>query len=841
MSVRIYSLSKEVGMSNKEVITLLQERGLQVDSPSNTIPNIYADSFIEEFKQKKKSSPGKAAPAKTEKESKNDNKSTQTPESPKPPLGKFVRSKEEIDKEKQEAEAAKQRATVKMPAPPAPKSAPSPMPIAPPKPPERPTISIESAPTLPGAKFPPLPPKIPGVLPPKIPGIRPTAASPAPVGPRPPILHQQPKPAAPVPPKASPAPAIIPQQAPKLPPQTSSPQALPSVKKEGVPQPTQAKGEPQVLHCKPPIVVREFANLLDIKPFRLISELMDLGIFASMNQTIEEEIAVKIAKKHGFILEVHHRGEQQQQQQIQQVTPKKKEEPKIDESKLLEPRAPVVCVLGHVDHGKTTLLDTIRKANVVKGEAGGITQHIGAYQVEHNGHKITFIDTPGHAAFSKMRERGANVTDIAILVVAADDTFMPQTDEALKFAQKANVPIVVAINKMDAKGANPDRVKQQMQERNLAPEDWGGDTLCAQVSALKGDGIPDLLDLILLQAEMEELKANPKCNAEGVVLESQIETGMGPTATVIIQKGTLKVGDALVCGGCFCKVRAMLDDKGARVKTAEPSKPVKVMGWSDTPDAGAEFRTVKNERDAKREADDFAHQEKLRFDQEKAAESKMDLEKLFSAIAETQNKTLKVIIKGDVHGSVEALKACLEGIDSKKVTLDVIQAEVGPITKNDVTLAHSGNATIVGFNTKLDNGVQAQAKHDNVRILQHNIIYELITQVKEAMSELLDPELKENKLGAAEIRQVFDLTKATIAGCMVTEGRITRDGFARVLRGKKQENIHQGSIGTLKRFKEDVSEVRAGYECGIQINGFDKYEAGDIIECFEIIKIRPSL
>ena len=349
--------------------------------------------------------------------------------------------------------------------------------------------------------------------------------------------------------------------------------------------------EGNLIIVKPPIVVRDFATLIGLKPFQLISELMEMGIFASMNQTIDEEVAQRIAKLKGFDLEIRHRGEKPEA-----VSKKKKEKIEEDDEKLLKPRPPVVCILGHVDHGKTTLLDTIRKANVVAGEAGGITQHVGAYQITHNSDKITFLDTPGHAAFSKIRERGANLTDVSVLVVAADDGFMPQTDEALKFAQRAQGTLLVAINKMDVKGADEDKVKNQMQERSIASEDWGGEIVTVPISALKGDKVDELLDMILLQAELMELKANPSANTEGVVVEARMEVGRGPTATVIVQKGTLKVGDCIHCGSVYCKVKAMIDDQGNQVKSAPPSTPVNLLGWSDIPDAGASFRRVKNER-----------------------------------------------------------------------------------------------------------------------------------------------------------------------------------------------------------------------------------------------------
>lgn len=605
---------------------------------------------------------------------------------------------------------------------------------------------------------------------------------------------------------------------------------------------TEAVDEIKTIHLKPPIVVRDFAAEMGLKPFKLISELMELGIFASMNQSIEEDIAKKLAERHGCLLEVHHRGEGSDQGSKKT----KEEKPADDDPRFLEPRPPVVCILGHVDHGKTTLLDTIRKANVTAGEAGGITQHIGAYQVEHNGHKISFIDTPGHAAFSKMRSRGANVTDVAVLVIAADDAFKPQTDEALKFAKEANNAIVVAINKIDAKGANIDRVKQQMQEKGIAPEDWGGETIAVEVSALKGTNIDDLLDMILLQAEVLELKANPSCPPSGTVVESQVETGRGATATVIVERGTLKRGDALLCGEVYCRVKSMEDADGKALKSVPPGTPALVMGWSGVPASGDKFNAEKNEKTAKRSAEETMQARKL-FNAAASAEKSGEggaatLEDLFAAIESQQKKCLRVIVKSDVHGSTEALVAALEAIESDKVDIQVISKGVGHVSKNDIAFASASadGATIVGFNVKLDNGVQSLAKHHDVRIIQHEIIYELIDQVEEAMAELLDAEYLERKSGAAEVRQVFSVGKGrNVAGCMITEGTIKRNGVARLMRAG--EVIHEGKIDALKRFKDDVKEVRAGYECGINIAAYNDYQEGDIIECFEVEEQRPSL
>ena len=600
------------------------------------------------------------------------------------------------------------------------------------------------------------------------------------------------------------------------------------------------EGGVKVIHLKPPIIVREFAVALGLKPFKLISELMEMKIFASMNQSIDEAIATKVAEKHGFLLDIKHRGEAV----VAPVAPEiikinKAEKAREEDIKNLAPRPPVVCILGHVDHGKTSLLDAVRKANVAAGEAGGITQHIGAYQIEHNGHKVTFLDTPGHAAFTKMRARGASVTDIAVLVVAADDGFMPQTDEALQHALDAKVVLMVAVNKMDVKGANIERVKQQMQERQIAPEDWGGTTVTMPVAAIKGQGITEMLDMILLQAEVLELKANPKAEASGVVIESQIDMGRGPLATVIIQRGTLRIGDAIVCGPHFAKVRAMFDDQGSNIKEAPPGLPVRVIGWSGAPDSGAKFVAVKNVREAEKLAEEAEDNLKKVTTTGDAVPKDTSLEALFANIAATQGKMLRVVIKSDVFGSLEAVKNVLEGIKSAKVSLDIVASDVGIISKNDVLMASASKSVIIGFNTKQENGVTALTKHHGVTVESFEIIYELADRVKELMADLLDPDLKENKTGGAEVRQVFPVAKGFVAGCLVTEGKINRGTTARVRRGK--DSVFEGKVSTLRRFKDDANEVRAGLECGIRLDGYDGYQPGDRIECFEVQKVRASL
>jgi translation initiation factor IF-2 len=777
----------------------------------------------------------------------------------------FVKSKQDIDREKEVAAAAR-AAAVKAattpavpaashtPAPPRTVSAPQPaaapryvsapppvarMPVTQPTPrpsapPSHATVHTPSqAPFNPGIKS---PASIAASAP--APVSRPPMATPPPSAPPP--MAKSPVALPPTPTRGTAAPVMapklppIPGTTPSIPVPSTAPSAAPS---------TVAPGDVKILHLKPPIIVRDFAIALGLKPFRLISELNQLVGFAAMNSNIEETIAQKVAEKYGFILDIKHRGDVAAQQAA--AKEKKEKKPDEDESKHLVTRPPVVCILGHVDHGKTSLLDAIRKADVAAGEAGGITQHIGAYQIDFNGRKITFLDTPGHAAFTKMRARGASVTDVAILVVAADDGFMPQTDEALKIAlsEKENHPdrfaLIVAVNKMDVKGANLDQVKNQMQQRNIAPEDWGGETITVPVSAIKGQGITELLEMILLQTDVLELKANPKTEANGVVIESEIDFGRGPLATVIVQRGTLRIGDAIVSGANYAKVRAMFDDQGGNVKEATPGTPVRVIGWTGTPESGATFKVVKNAR----EAEKIAEEEQLRVKKvattAAAVPKEVSVEQLFANIAATQAKVLKVIVKTDVFGSSEAVRNVLEGIKSTKVSLEIVSIEVGLVTKNDIAMAASTGAVVIGFHTKLETGVTPLAKHHGVRIETYDIIYEMGDKVREMMADMLDPDLKETKTGAAEVRQVFPLAKGFVAGCLVTEGKINRNASARLRRGK--ETVHEGKIATLKRFKDDANEVRAGLECGIKLDDFNGYQAGDVIECYEVQKVRAAL
>jgi translation initiation factor IF-2 len=799
MSIRIHELAKKHNMEGRDMLALLKERGYvaaDTKSVSSTVSKIYIEEIDKEFAAKAPPAPVAAAVAVAAVP-----EPVADPSKARSPAGIFVKTALDVAREREIV------AKVAAPLRPAAPLVKAPSPPAPP----RPVMAPRPAPMSPAAAPAPAP------VAKAAPAPAPRAA--APVAP----VVEAPKPAAGPPPLPVRAPTF-PRPLPQMSPAAS---AAPVVTEEG--------GK-KIIHLKPPVIVRDFAVALSLKPFKLISELNQIGGFASMNSTIDEAVAQKVAEKYGFVLDIKHRGDVNVQQQAKE---KDKAKPVADESKDMVTRPPVVVILGHVDHGKTTLLDAIRKANVAAGEAGGITQHIGAYQIEHHGRKITFLDTPGHAAFNKMRARGASVTDIAVLVVAADDGFMPQTDEALEHARNAKVVQIVAVNKMDVKGANLDQVKAQMQQRGIVPEDWGGETITVPVSAVKGTGVNDLLEMILLQADVLELKANPKAEAAGVVIESQVDVGRGPLSTVIVQKGTLRTGDSIVCGSQWAKVRAMFDDKGQPIKEALPSTPVRVIGWSGTPDSGASFRAAKNAREAENLAEEEAHRLKKAVTTVDSAQKDMSIENLFANIVATQQKVLKVIVKADVFGSAEAVRQLLEGIKSPKVSLEIVSTDVGLVTKNDVIMAAAAGATILGFSTKLENGVTPLAKHNGVRIETFDIIYELADKAREMMADLLDPDIKEIKLGAAEVRATFPLAKGFVAGCLVTEGKINRNAAARLRRGR--EIVHEGKVGTLKRFKDDANEVRAGLECGVKLDDFNGYQVGDVIECYDTQKVRASL
>ena len=600
--------------------------------------------------------------------------------------------------------------------------------------------------------------------------------------------------------------------------------------------PSAEPGAPQqkVILIKPPIVVKQLATELGLKPHQLIAELMTYNIFANINQTVEPDIASKIAENHGFILEKERREKGAGVHKVEQVVVAPPP-PVIEKKEELKPRGPIITFMGHVDHGKTTLLDAIRKTRVAAGEAGGITQHIGAYAVSHNSATLTFIDTPGHAAFTAMRARGANVTDIVVLVIAADDGIMPQTIEAINHAKAApHVTIMVALNKVDLPSANIDRVKKQLQEQGLTPEDWGGETIVCPVSGTKGTGIDHLLEMITLQAEVMELKASPTARPRGTVIEAQVEAGRGPTATVIVQMGTLKVGDPFICGDYSGKVKSLLDDRGEPIKEAGPSTPVKVLGFTGLPNAGDELLVMESERAAKQLSDE-------RLEAKRASKLYVPQRATLESLLETAGgqKVLRIVLKCDTQGSLEAIVGALKQIETKKVNLEIIHSAVGPISESDILLASASDAVVVGFNVKVESMAVSAAKREGVQIKLYSIIYELLDQIKDAMAGLLEPELRETVIGHAEVKQIFQLSRGIVAGCLVTNGRIARSARARVLR--KRQPVYDGGISTLRRFQDDVKEVRSGLECGIKLGDFSEYQVGDIIECYQLEQIAQKL
>lgn len=576
------------------------------------------------------------------------------------------------------------------------------------------------------------------------------------------------------------------------------------------------------------LTVRELADLLGVSPVDVIKRLMTNGVMANQNQTIDYDTAAIVAVELGFEPEPEAATEAEPVAAL--VEPE--EEP--DDPASLKPRPPVVTILGHVDHGKTSLLDAIRKTRVAAGEAGGITQHIGAYQVERDGHLITFIDTPGHAAFTAMRARGAQVTDIAVLVVAADDGVMPQTVEAINHAKAAGVPIIVAINKVDLPAANPDRVKQQLTEHGVVVEEYGGDTVCVEVSAATGKGIGDLLEAINLVAEISELKANPNRPASAVVIEAELAPSRGPVATVLVQRGTLHQGDAVVVGETSGRVRAMLDDRGQRVKEAGPSTPVVILGLEEVPEAGERLRAVTDEKLARQIAEE---RRRRREAQEQSQHARVNLDTLFNEISAGKLKELIIILKTDVRGSAEAIKGALERLSTPEVKLKVIHSATGPVTDSDVMLAEASNGIIIGFNTRVEPGARKRAEAAGVEIRTYSIIYQVLEDVEKALQGMLEPVFETVVDGHAEVRATFKSSRVgQIAGCYVTDGTARRGSLVRVLRGKTV--VAKGRCEGLKRFQDDVREVQTGYECGVVVSGFDKFEVGDVIEFYHEERVR---
>jgi translation initiation factor IF-2 len=837
MPVRIYDISKKLGLENKDVLAKAKQLGITAAKvPSSSLDKITAEYLELEL------SGGKPPPA--------------------------IQSAET-------AEAAKTN-TIVLVAPP-----PAPPPVETPAAPPEPVVTAEIKPEPPPVAPPPAeirlerpaevitPPAAPPpvIVPPVVPP--PPAPKHAGLGDKVGFIQLPSKPA---PPRTGerPAPVRLPPSRPGGGPGRDFPrgrmdgrgsrpgfgsgpgrQQFPAARPAaGAPQKPEGKAAPttpkvvlpetaEVISLKPPIVVRELAEKLKLKPFKLIADLMEAGVFANVNQAIDETVTERICAKYGYKFELEKR---ERGTGVVHAPVKKVELDIEDKPEDLRPRAPVVTIMGHVDHGKTTLLDVIRKTNVVAGEAGGITQHIGAYTIsfphperKNELQQITFLDTPGHAAFSSMRARGANVTDIVVLVVAANDGVMPQTLEALSHAQAAKAEIIVAVNKVDHPNANPMKVRQQLQDKGLVCEEWGGKTLFVDVSALTKQGVDKLLEAVLLQAEIMELKANPNRRAKGNVIESGLEPG-GPTATVLVRKGTLRTGDIVICGPFHGRVRALINEDDARLKEAGPSVAVKLLGLDGVPEAGIEFSVVEDEREARDLAEKRAMEARALGQETRA---KVTLENLFDTMSSSSDKVLKIVVKADTQGSVEAIVEALKKIDSDKVSLEVIHSAVGTITESDVSLASASDAVILGFHTRIDNGVPEVAKREGVQIKLYAIIYELIDQVKEAMAGLLDPVARDVVVGSAEVRKVFALSKgAPVAGCMVTAGRIVR-GKVRVMRHKNL--VYEGVTQTLRRFQDEVNEVRAGMECGIRVEGFGEFQVGDVIECYTTERVAQKL
>ena len=593
----------------------------------------------------------------------------------------------------------------------------------------------------------------------------------------------------------------------------------------------------KVIHLKAPVIVSELAEAMDLKPFQLMADLIKLQVFVAPHQAIEPDIAETLCSQHGFKFEREKREKGAGVHKVEEVFVEPEPEENVPEDKL-ELRAPIITFMGHVDHGKTSLLDFIRKSRITSGEAGGITQHIGAYGVKDElGRPITLLDTPGHAIFSQMRARGADITDIVVLVVAADDGIMPQTKEAIDHAKAAKKTIIVAVNKCDVQGADPTRVRTQLMEQGLTPVDFGGDVECVDVSAKTGDGMENLLELLALQAEILELNANPSANARASVIEARVQAGKGPTATVIVQSGTLKAGMPFICGPFNGKIKSMFDDHGKAIKTAGPATPVEVLGFAELPNVGDELVEMESERAAKKLSSE--RQGEKRSTRLGGVQKSRMTDFMSLAKGGTQKARLQLILKTDVQGSVGAITGAIGEIESKKVETRFIHAASGSITESDILLASSANATVIGFNTKVESKAVTAAKREGVEIKLYSIVYELIDTVRDAMLGLLDPETRETIIGHAEVKQVFKVNKGMAAGCIIKDGKVTRTAHARVLRGRTP--VFDGKMSTLRRFMDEVKEVKTGIECGIKLGAFNDYEEGDIIQCYLLEKFAQEL
>ncbi len=630
---------------------------------------------------------------------------------------------------------------------------------------------------------------------------------------------------------------ILDKEDPALVPEAPAPaRAAPDDAEGDDPSDDEVSDNPKLIIIKPPILIPDLAARLGLKQFNIMADLIKLGVFQAPNQPLEPEIAAKVCEIHGFDFEREKRDKDKGVHKVEEVI-KEPELPAQEPEELLKFRPPIITIMGHVDHGKTSILDFLRKTRITAGEAGGITQHIGAYQVIHNDQEITFLDTPGHAIFSDMRARGADITDIVILVVAANDGIMPQTLEAINHAKKAGKTIIVAINKCDLPSANVERVKTQLAEHGLQTTDYGGDTEFAEVSALTGKGMDDLLDLMVLQAEVLELRANPKATARAAVIEARVVPGRGTTATVIVESGTLKVGTPFICGPFAGKVRSLINDRGVAVKSAHPGMPVEVIGFEELPNVGDHLTEMKSEREAKSLATE--RQEAQRLARLKP-QHRSRMQDLYSRVRDGGGKAqLKIILKCDVQGSVEAIRKAVLAIESEKVEATFITAAAGPITESDIAYAASTDATVIGFNVKVEAKAVKSAKSAGVEVKLYSVVYELIDQVREAMLGLLEPLTRETVIGHAEVRQIFKLNRGRVAGSFVSDGRVHRKAHARVIRGGIP--VFDGRMSTLRRFKDEVEEVRTNFECGIRLGEFNEYQEGDIIECYKLEKYAQTL
>jgi len=612
------------------------------------------------------------------------------------------------------------------------------------------------------------------------------------------------------------------------------PPSAPAVAASAAPE--EPEGNSKLISVKPPIIVSELAALMGLKPFQLLADLIKLQVFVAPNQAIEPEVAARVCEQHGFIFEREKREKGGGVHKVEEVV-SEPEMPVEEPEDQLKLRPPIITIMGHVDHGKTTLLDRIRNSRIAAGEAGGITQHIGAYKIEHEGKPVTFIDTPGHAIFSAMRARGADITDIVVLVVAANDGLMPQTLEAIEHAKRAKKTVIVAINKCDLESANVMHVKSQLAEKGLQTTDFGGDTECVEISALTGKGVDELLDLLALQAEVLELKANPKGPGRASIIEAKFQQGRGAVASVIVETGTLKSGKPFICGPFAGKVKALINDRGETVKEATPGTPVEVIGFEELPRVGDSLVEMDSERAAKKLAAE--RQEELRAERLKMPQKSRMEDILAHANDGASKAVLRLVLKTDVQGSVEAIRNAILDIESDKVDVTFLAAAAGPITEGDVQSASSSDAVLIGFNTKVEAKAARLAKSEGVQVKLYSVVYELIDQVREAMLGLLEPETREKIIGHADVRQVFKVLKGKAAGCYIRDGKVHRKAHARVIRDGIP--IFDGKMSTLRRFTEEVQEVKVGLECGIRLGDFNEYLEGDVIECYDLEKIAQTL